>query len=355
MARKGVLSALFLAACGAAVATNVVTAAASRSDGSGVLFAFTGGSKHVDPRIWQGYNWDAITHLAFWSDPVQGVLDLAKNHSVKLVQVKSMLKPAEWVDPNKRAVWIAQSVGEIAAAGYHGLSFDFEGNGLSAEQQTAYVAYAKETKEALVAKVGSEAYLGICVGGRPAYEWRNYNYTGLTLYADHLFIMAYDMISYDDYTCITIGTCSYAEAGYPDISAGVSEYLKAGVSGDRMILGLPWYGARYTSVLGVDVFVGQIDYSNITQILAAHPEYKPQYDDKQKSWHVTCNGACDGSNGKKGGVMWWDDAVSLAPKYKLAKDNGLAGVGTFEASKLPYITAPDKAKAMWDAIAAWDS
>ena len=55
-------------------------------------------------------------------------------------------------------------------------------------------------------------------------------------------------------------------------------------------------------------------------------------------------------------TIWFDDARSLKPKYKLAKDHGLLGVGMWKADSLSY---DDKyaaeRSAMWGAIAKWNA
>lgn len=188
-------------------------------------------------------------------------------------------------------------------------------------------------------------------------EWRNYNYTGLAgalakLGAGgKLFLMEYDMNLWEDYTCIVSGTCSPAEAPYRAIDAGIQTYLKQ-VPARSLVLGLPWYGQLYTRLLGVPVGQGQVDYSDVADLVKKHG-WKPTWEKDDKAWRVVCgNHAC--FDDKKGTEIWFEDATSLQPKYALAKKYGLAGVGMFEATMLPYVSQPDLAKAMWDAATQWD-
>ena len=62
--------------------------------------------------------------------------------------------------------------------------------------------------------------------------------------------------------------------------------------------------------------------------------------------------------------MWWDDADSLRPKYKMVKDAGWAGVGMWQANAMfpadeahpDWLNVYDSkaVRMMWDAIAeAW--
>merc|ERR1711971_36128 len=209
-----------------------------------------------------------------------------------------------------------------------------------------------EVAEALAEDDGDKGVF-TCVGGRPSYEFRNYDYSGLVK-ADNsfLFIMAYDMHFWDDYTCVLKGECSPAEAPYPDVKDGVKEYAQK-ISPDKLVLGLPWYGQRYTYVTLLPINEGQIDYQDVLKVIDNGKVKSKTKVQKDQSWKIACHGACE--DGKKGGAIWYDDAETLAPKYKLASDNNLMGVGVWEVDKLPYDDDKhDKeVKAMWSALSDW--
>ena len=155
---------------------------------------------------------------------------------------------------------------------------------------------------------------------------------------------------WDDYTCVLKGACSPAEASIKDVGAGVTEYT-AVVPGKKLVLGLPWYGQRYTRVV-LPINEGQIDYKDVLAIEDSRVKSRT-LDKDSMTWKIVCHGAC--VDGKKGGEIWIDDATTLAPKYQLAKDNQLRGVGMWEATKLPSDDKHAKERdAMWAAIAAWD-
>jgi spore germination protein YaaH len=160
----------------------------------------------------------------------------------------------------------------------------------------------------------------------------------------------YDAHFWDDYTCVLKGACSPAEASIKDVGAGVTEYT-AVVPGKKLVLGLPWYGQRYTRVV-LPINEGQIDYKDVLAIEDSRVKSRT-LDKDSMTWKIVCHGAC--VDGKKGGEIWIDDATTLAPKYQLAKDNQLRGVGMWEATKLPSDDKHAKERdAMWAAIAAWD-
>ena len=130
---------------------------------------------------------------------------------------------------------------------------------------------------------------------------------------------------WDDYSCVLKGTCSPAEASIKDVRAGVEEYLQT-VPKDKLLLGLPWYGQLYQDIV-VPWNKGQIRYNDTLKVMNISGRVKSKtYDEASQTWKLVCNGACLKEEGKSGGIIWYDDAVSLKPKYALAKSYGLQGI-----------------------------
>lgn len=48
--------------------------------------------------------------------------------------------------------------------------------------------------------------------------------------------------------------------------------------------------------------------------------------------------------------LWFDDAESLTPKYQLAKDLGLRGIGPYRFDQVDPVNQPDQFNAMFDAM-----
>merc|ERR1711988_1590565 len=129
--------------------------------------------------------------------------------------------------------------------------------------------------------------------------------------------MGYDMHFWDDYSCVLNGECSPAEAPYPNIKDGVQQYLKQ-VSGDKLVLGLPWYGQMYTYYGPLPINEGQVDYKDVLTALEKTGK-TPKLIDNDKAWKLVCDGEC--ISGKKGNAIWYDDAETLTSKYQLAADH----------------------------------
>jgi len=319
--------------------------AASLAEAGKSVVAFSG--KGYDG--WEQWDWNAVTHLAFWHLPNDDVRAKAKANSVKLFQVDGAhLDPKDWTDSDKVAEAVKTIKKQLDDNDVDGTFVDYEGNGISSDQKKAYTTYVAAIQKAIAPKE-----IFVCVGGRPTYEWRDYDYKGLAAASSFLFIMGYDMHFWDDYTCVQKGTCSPAEAPLADLKSGVKDYLKD-VSADKLVLGLPWYGQVYTQVLDIPINQGQADIKDIWPILYGDKTDRKKshtlYDnDKDDAWKLMCNGAC--LDKKKGNVIWYDDEKSLANKYKIAQDNNLLGVGVWEVDKLDYSGKYDKyVKKMWEAL-----
>jgi len=320
---------------------------------SGEIVAFTGGNYTG----WETWRWSSITHLAFWTPPTQGIRDMADKHRVRLYIDAGLPDKSTWTNDTARTEFAMAMVKKVQQHQTSGVFFDFEGNTLSKEEKAAYALLAKAVTSYLKPL---NASIFICVGGRPTYEFRNYPYADLANASEFLFIMGYDMHFWDDYTCVVKGTCSPAEASIKDLSLGLHSYIQL-VPPEKLVLGLPWYGQRYNKVI-VPINEGQINYASVLQAFDTPGLVtEKRYDNSSQSWVVTCKSACDQSNpSNKGDIVWYDDAISLAPKYALARNNNLLGVGMWSVEKLPLpgIGGEDPHKvernAMWDAISSWE-
>ena len=227
---------------------------------------------------------------------------------------------------------------------------DFEGNGLSKDEKEAYVKLGEETTAALAPL---NATVAVCVGGRPTYELRNYDYAGLSKVTDFLFIMGYDLHLWDDYTCETTSqgnVCSPAEASIRSLTAGVEGYLKT-VDPSKLVLGLPWYGQLYKQIVA-PFNMGQIDYKDVVKAFDEGKVDKVSHDKDSLSKIIDCHGDC--KDGKSASKAWYDDAETLTPKFALAGKNQLRGVGMWKVDNLPTEDRhADLRAAMWKAVKDW--
>ena len=290
-----------------------------------------------------------LTHIGMYSEASPELLAKAEASNVTLVAVPGLPHPTTWPDAAQRAAWVNATVTSMLARNLKGASVDYEGK-VKKEDHAGMVALVKELQIAVTAAVGPEGSVSVCVPGRPSYETKNYPYKDLAAVTDFLFVMSYDMEFWDDYTCKFTGWCSPATAPLPDCRIGVQQYLgsKWGVPARKLVLGLPWYGVRYKRHLGVPFNEGEVHYSIILDMVGTK-----HLDRQSNTMVIKCHGICKGV--PTGTEVWYDDATTLAPKYALARTNGLRGVGMWQATSLDYSGKhPNETKAMWDAIMAWN-
>ena len=77
----------------------LLLALSSLAPASAAVVAFTGG----DYAGWQTWNWDAITHLGFWTEPSDDVKKVAKRTGVRLFIDGHLPDKSDWSDASKRA------------------------------------------------------------------------------------------------------------------------------------------------------------------------------------------------------------------------------------------------------------
>ena len=293
-----------------------------------------------------------LTHMGVYNTPSPALLAKAEELNVTLVTVPGEPPYADWPDAAKRAAWINGTVATMVSGGWKGVTCDIEGNGYSKAEKQGMVSLVGELQTAVTAAVGPAGSVSTCVGGRPGYELRNYDYAGLAAVSDFLFIMSYDMEFWDDYTCLLPqGMCSQAPCPLPDAQKGIAEYLgkQWGVPARKLVLGVPWYGVRYKRIVGVPFNEGEVDYGIILDM-----DGTKSFDAKSSTNVIKCPGICKGV--KSGTEVWYDDAKSLKPKYAIARDNGLRGVGMWTGTALDYSGKHQaETDAMWASIMAWNN
>lgn len=91
-------------------------------------------------------------------------------------------------------------------------------------------------------KTGSQVTFDVawspnCIDGRC------YDSFGLSQYTDFLVIMSYDLRSQIFGPCI-----ASANSPVPLVKEGIDNFTKLGISQDKLVLGLPWYGYDYTCI-----------------------------------------------------------------------------------------------------------
>lgn len=317
-------------------------------DATGCLSTFAWIQTKTTTADWDKYNWDIIKTVGYFGDldnDIPGLREYAHARGAKLVKAGGM-HASDLNNATLRAQWIEDQINAAIVGGYDGVNIDYEGH--DPHYLHGFNKLAIETANAFHLKIpGSEVSIDAPI--YPEYEFRNYDYVEIAKACDYLFVMQYDAEFWDNVQCISpnadVKNCSLACSSFQVDEYGVQAYLNLGLPPEKLILGFPWYGLYYEYVAGIPFFDGQVDFKNIRSLIAQQPNGTLTFDEVSSTWIFHCDGYC--KEDSRATEIWFDDAVSLAPKYDLVRKYGLKGVGMWEASKVDG--APDEAD-MWAAL-----
>jgi spore germination protein YaaH len=150
----------------------------------------------------------------------------------------------------------------------------------------------------------------------------------LNPYADFYTLMAYDYYGgFSAYAGPVSPLKSSPTWGKNSIETSVNYYLNAGVKPEKLIVGLPYYGAEWVTNTGdipskADKFYSHPTYGDIEHIYMDSLQIQSSYDPQSETNYFTF---CD----PKGNLrqVWFDDRHSLESKYNWIKKKHVSGIG----------------------------
>ncbi len=264
-------------------------------------------------------------------------------------------------DPAKRAVMVSTGIAFIEKYGFDGIDLDWEypvegGDNIThrAEDGENYLQLLKELRAALdqlEAENGQEYYLTIAAGANPSYA-ANCPVAEMSQYLDWINLMTYDYHGgFDPQTNFnaplyldpndTTGTTF-------SIDASVTAFINAGVSPEKMNLGLPYYGRGWinvdatgdtclyhagssTTAAGLDSGTWEgcsFDYWDIKENYLNQRGYVRYWNDAAKCPYLYSE--------QTKTFITYDDTESLEYKIDYMKEKGLGGVMYWETSGDKY-------------------
>ncbi|XP_060585289.1 di-N-acetylchitobiase-like [Ruditapes philippinarum] len=272
--------------------------------------------------------------------------------------------------PNQTAQsqWVQKQLDFVDKNYLDGINFDYERAILYNQTQlrNGYTDLVRETRQAFREKFPS-SMISVDVAWSPAgIDSRFYDYVKLSKASDYFFVMAYDEQSQ------ILGECiAYANSGLERTMSGVNEYLEIGISSDKLILGVPWYGYYYPCLTltkddkcylkkvpfrGVncsDAAGRQLNYYTIIQLLKNSTSGRIF----EKSTMTPYFNYKNISSGIMHQIRY-DDPQSLGYKYTFAIDENLRGVGMWNTECVNYTSVKHDdiiaVKEMWDALPDYD-
>ena len=309
---------------------------AARSDG-------TLAAKNSDGSLTAGW--------AGWtSSSMTAVTNAAHAHGVRVVLTVTMMawdggvgQAALLGSTTGRSNLVAAIVKAVGDRAADGVNLDFEPVSTSLRDQ--YTSFVRQLKAGLVAgKVGS--YLTVDTMAGAATWSTGYDVGGLTASgaADALFAMGYD---YSWSGSARAGGVAPMDSPYMlDVNESAGDYLRL-AAGSRIIWGVPYYGRTWQTTSG--------DLNALTRSGASGASKAYYYTaDRDKAAQV---GRLWDSFGKGPWFKYWDaaagtwvegyydDATSLAYKYDMVNQRGLAGTGMWT------LLMDEGDSALWNLIA----
>jgi di-N-acetylchitobiase len=315
---------------------------------------------------WKQYDWTQLTTVAWSKD--QDLMCFAHSKGARVV-LQASFDASILTNATARQQWITNHVQTALTYHLDGTNFDYE-SPLPPNDPRAddYRQLISDTTAAFHSAIpGSQVSVDVAWSPNNI-DGRYYDIPGMAAASDLLFVMAYDERSQIFDQCI-------ASANSPlvnDIN-GISQFLGLGISPDKLILGLPWYGYDYQCLNGTDPAspycpIKQVPFRGVNCSDAAGTQkYYPTIMKLLRGTTVTgrvwepylqtpyFNYIADDKSLHQ---VWYDDPQSLTTKYQYAKDTGLIGVGFWNLDELDYSSDPQAqadTKAQWDAIKTFTS
>jgi di-N-acetylchitobiase len=311
------------------------------------------GSYHGNTSDWPLWPWERIHTVSTYSDDLSDAL-LSQATATATRVALTMGGPDDSGAPNEtvRSAWIQNTVQAVRSSRATGVNMDVEAVMKKGSRDSAALsALLAELRAALPKNVE----LSFDAAARPCYERRCYNYTAIAAAVDRIFVMDYDLNDYDDPP--PDNDHSRANAPLSTVEKDLKQLLGTpGVTAEKLVVGLPWYGYMYYTVDGHAVDNDQLGYGEIEPMLT-NSSWLQRWDESSQTPYLVeqttahSSASTEGAVGKKiiGREIWYDDPRSLKLKVAMAKRLGIRNFGCWTADALNYKNSAS-AKAMWDSL-----
>lgn len=306
--------------------------------------------------VWQNYQFSLLTTIAYFGAdisatgdmveahgwPVNSLINEAHRNGVRVVLTAILFTSSDITtllsSSTNRNHLIQNLVTSVENAGADGVNVDFEG--VSGTQRSNLTLFLSDLTEEFHTRI-PDSRVTIDV---PAVDWADaFDYSTLADVCDGLMIMGYD---YHWSQAPTTGPVSPLTGwGTYNLTWTVNDYLdKTGDAGEKLILGLPYYGYQWTAESGEPgaSVVGTGEAKTYVQAEGLAESFGKLRSEEggQIPWYRYS----ENSAWQQG---WYDDSLSLSLKYDFANQLGLQGVGIWA---LGY--DGDRTE-LWDALAGY--
>lgn len=294
---------------------------------------YWGGSAYLS------YQWDLLSDLCYFSyevDPATGnpatthnwmttsVIDSAKAHNVNVHLCITLFSNHAlfFQNPNAWQTLIDSVINLVDQREAMGVNINFEAvsSSVSIQLNEFIIELTNQVHDALPGSVVSVAV--------PAVDWNEiYNIPLLNEFIDLFMIMGYDYYWNGSSQAGPVdGLYSMTNQYNYNLSRTLSWYQFAGASRDKIILGLPYYGRvwgtqgphppSYTTVYGQALTYYQV-----------RSNYSGYYSNENKFWEQNSFSPYFSFQTTGWNQCFIDDVNSLAKRYDMVNQRGLAGIG----------------------------
>eukprot|EP01126_Amoeba_proteus_P038673 TRINITY_DN4043_c0_g1_i10.p1 TRINITY_DN4043_c0_g1~~TRINITY_DN4043_c0_g1_i10.p1 ORF type:complete len:356 (-),score=50.55 TRINITY_DN4043_c0_g1_i10:1611-2678(-) len=305
---------------------------------------------------YHNYDWTYLTTIALWSgtyDP--DIVCYAHARGVRLV-IPTSFSVSDLGNVTAQNIWIDSLVKDVKDKYFDGVNFDFEDEiKLSSPQVELLTSLTQQLSKTFHEEIpGSQvsfdvAWAPTCI------DVRCYDYKALALATDFLVVMDYDEQSQIFGPCRAGPTSSL-----PYLVQGMQEFMSLGISEDKLVMGLPWYGHDFKCVSPVNITVcplafgpwrgvkctdagsPEIVYSEI--ISKYVPISRVMWDQVSASPWLNYNDSTGIEH-----QLWFDTPKSLSIKSLAAKQMKLRGVSVFRVDYVDY-NDPQQVAEMWGSL-----
>lgn len=302
------------------------------------------------------YDWSMLSHFCYFSYEVDAatgnaltshsylttpIIDVALTNGVPVHLCVTLFSSHSTLFNNNTAKQnlIDNIISYLNARGASGVNIDFEG--VSSTQKDSLTSFMIQLCNQLHAEIpGSEITIAL-----PSVNWSGtFDVAAMNPYVDIFVIMGYGYYYSGSTTAGPTGTMYPMTSTWTYcLSRSINYFLDAGISNEKLALGLPYYGREYptdgatppatvTGSTSVKTFTNVMDNSSghysQTSKLWENNSFSPYWSYNDGSWNQ----------------CFVDDEFSLGKRYDMVNQRGIAGIGIWA---LGY---DDGYSQLWDMI-----
>ena len=293
------------------------------------------------------YNWDLISHFSYFDyavNPSNGMpssthgFETAASVTTALAQGKKVTLTVTCFGNSDNTTLLSSSSAKqtlinqlitlITNRGAHGVCIDFEG--IPASQRTNFTNFMIDLSTQMRAQIPNAEISTVLY----SVDWSSViDVAALNSHLDYFIIMAYDYYWSGSATAGPNSPLySFEELSYTrTVSRSITDYLQAGVSKDKLICALPFYGRKWqvtnttipspstgasgSAPIFFDDFKDNVNgYYSIANRNIFYPSEQTYY-----NYYI----------GGQLNQLFIDDAYSMAKKLKHIRNTGIAGSGAW--------------------------